>query len=267
MRLLEQVQTRAEKRASGRPARAASLRPSSSECGWRAAVNRVLALALLVPALPLMAVTVVIVRFTSPGPGIYRQTRVGLRGRTFVMRKIRTMRLDAESGSGPVWAQQRDPRVTRVGRLIRALHLDELPQLFNVLHGEMDLVGPRPERPEFTQWLGREIPGYLNRLAVRPGITGLAQINLPPDSDLDSVRRKLALDLEYIHARTTWLDLRIVACTALRLFGVRSAVARRLLALNRQPVVLTPERIRAYAIDEPRRESPQPVVCVPVGLS
>ena len=259
MPLLE-LETPAEKRANRWTPRASASRRSPTRSAWRSLVNRALALAMLIPALPMMAATILVVRLTSRGPGIYRQKRVGLRGETFVMRKIRTMRLDAESHSGPVWAVQRDPRVTRVGRLIRRLHLDELPQLFNVLLGEMDLVGPRPERPEFTQWLSREIPGYLNRLAVRPGITGLAQINLPPDTDLDSVRRKLALDLEYIHVRTLWLDARIVACTALRLFGVRSAVARRLLGLNRQPVVLAPEATLSFVADEPLRPSPQPVV-------
>lgn len=262
MRLLE-----ARERHAAKPAicRTRGGPPPASPRRWQSVVNRALALVLLVPGLPLMALTIVAVRLTSRGPGIYRQTRVGLHGRTFVMRKIRTMRIDAESHSGPVWAQLRDPRVTRAGRVIRRLHLDELPQLFNVLQGEMDLVGPRPERPEFTQWLGREIPGYLNRLAVRPGITGLAQINLPPDTDLDSVRRKLALDLEYIHTRAAWLDARIVACTTLRLIGVRSAFARRLLGLDRQPVVLTPESPQ-YAIEEPASEqSSQPIAYASVG--
>lgn len=266
MRLLEKVEASPVDAAKRGHARGASrgVPPAASLGGYRLAIHRALALVLLVPALPLMAVTMAVVRLTSRGPGIYRQTRVGAGGRTFVMRKVRTMRVDAEARSGPVWAQLSDPRVTPVGRLIRALHLDELPQLFNVLAGEMDLVGPRPERPEFTQWLGREIPGYLNRLSVRPGITGLAQINLPPDTDLDSVRRKLALDLEYIHTRTLWLDLRIVACTALRLFGVRSAAARRLLRLNRQPVVLMPET-PPFSSDPCAPDVPQPMAYASVG--
>lgn len=262
MRVLEMLETTPVTSAKRGPARGA---PPPASQGWhRLAVHRVLALVLLVPALPLMAVTIAVVRLTSRGPGIYRQTRVGIGGRNFVMRKIRTMRVDAEARSGPVWAQLSDPRVTPVGRLVRALHLDELPQLFNVLQGEMDLVGPRPERPEFTQWLGSEIPGYLNRLSVKPGITGLAQINLPPDTDLDSVRRKLALDLEYIHTRTLWLDARIVACTALRLFGVRSAAARRLLRLSRQPVVLTPEA-QTYSPDDLVAETSPGVAYASVG--
>lgn len=266
MRLLEKVEPAPVHSAKRGPMRDAprGVAPAVAQARYRLALQRALALVLLVPALPLMAVTIAIVRVTSRGPGIYRQTRVGFGGRNFVMRKIRTMRVDAEARSGPVWAQLSDPRVTPVGRLIRTLHLDELPQLFNVLRGEMDLVGPRPERPEFTQWLGSEIPGYLNRLSVRPGITGLAQINLPPDTDLDSVRRKLALDLEYIHTRTLWLDARIVACTALRLFGVRSAAARRLLRLNRQPVVLTPEE-HPYSPNDLVAETPQGMAYASVG--
>ena len=115
------------------------------------------------------------------------------------MYKIRTMRHDAESGTGPVWTQTtRDPRITAIGRVLRQFHLDELPQLLNVVKGEMSVIGPRPERPEFVHVLAESIPGYLKRLVVRPGMTGLAQLNLPPDSDLNSVRRKLALDCEYI---------------------------------------------------------------------
>jgi len=207
---------------------------------WRGLLSRGVALLLLIPGCPIMLLTALVVRLTSPGPGIYRQVRVGLGGRPFVMYKIRTMRHDAEARTGAVWAQHNDPRVTRVGRIIRGLHLDELPQLLNVLRGEMALVGPRPERPEFTQRLSREIPGYLDRLAVLPGITGLAQINLPPDTDLDSVRRKLVLDLEYVHHANLWLDLRILLCTSTRLFGMHTDIARRLLGLRRKPHAAPP---------------------------
>lgn len=246
MRLLEKtessvIQPRPRTAALGRSADRSTRAPRRHVAAWRDWLDRGLALVLLVPGLPLMALTIIAVRLTSPGPGIYRQARVGLRGKVFIMRKIRTMRCDAESATGPVWARQHDPRVTPIGRWIRALHLDELPQLFNVLRGEMALVGPRPERPEFTQWLKREIPGYENRLAALPGITGLAQINLPPDTDLDSVRRKLALDLEYIHTCRLWLDVRIVACTALRMLNIRGPAARRWLVVHRAPVLLTPE--------------------------
>lgn len=252
MRLLEKtepsiIQPRPRAAALGRSAARPTHAARQRVAAWRDWLDRGLALALLVPGLPLMALTILAVRLTSRGPGIYRQARVGLRGKVFIMRKIRTMRCDAESATGPVWARQHDPRVTSIGRVIRALHLDELPQLFNVMRGEMALVGPRPERPEFTQWLKREIPGYENRLAALPGITGLAQINLPPDTDLDSVRRKLALDLEYIHTRSLWLDARIVACTALRMLNVRGPVARRWLLVHRAPVILIPESREATA--------------------
>ena len=193
--------------------------------------HRAIALVLLVLTLPILAVSWVLVRITSPGPGIFRQRRVGLHGRVFVMYKIRTMRCDAEAATGPVWALERDPRVTLIGRFLRATHFDEIPQLYNVLRGDMLLVGPRPERPEFTTRLAREIPGYMTRLTVRPGITGLAQVNLPPDTDLDSVRRKLALDLTYIAQSNLLLDFRIVLATCLRSVGLRSRRLRRMLGV------------------------------------
>jgi hypothetical protein len=126
------------------------------------------------------------------------------------------MKIDAEVRTGPAWTQPADPRITRVGYILRKFHLDELPQLFNVLKGDMSLVGPRPERPEFVGFLERQLPAYANRLAVRPGITGLAQLNLPPDSDVDSVQRKVILDIEYIQSASLWLDVRLIVCTALR---------------------------------------------------
>jgi lipopolysaccharide/colanic/teichoic acid biosynthesis glycosyltransferase len=194
-----------------------------------------LACALLIVGLPTMLVTILIVRLTSRGPGIHRQVRVGLKGRTFTMYKLRTMRQDAEAGTGAIWAQRDDPRITRVGRVMRSMHLDELPQLFNVLKGEMALVGPRPERPEFTQILALKIPGYMHRHLVRPGITGLAQVNLPPDTDLNSVRRKLVLDLEYIQKGSLGLDVRLLVATLLRLFGIRHGIGVWVLRLRRTP--------------------------------
>ena len=132
------------------------------------------------------------------------------------------MTFNAEAHTGPAWAQAADPRVTRIGHLLRKFHLDELPQLFNVLKGEMSLVGPRPERPEFVEVLSKQLPAYENRLAVRPGITGLAQLNLPPDSDINSVNRKVILDIEYIQTAGLWLDLRLIVCTALRFTKIPS---------------------------------------------
>jgi lipopolysaccharide/colanic/teichoic acid biosynthesis glycosyltransferase len=183
---------------------------------WKAIVDFCLALLLLLPGLPLMAIAAVLVRLTSRGAAIYSQCRVGQNGELFYVYKIRSMMHNAETRTGPAWTQAADPRVTPVGHFLRKFHLDELPQLFNVLKGEMSLVGPRPERPEFVEVLHRHVPAYANRLAVRPGITGLAQLNLPPDCDLDSVRRKVILDLEYIRTANLWLDLRLIVCTALR---------------------------------------------------
>ena len=200
---------------------------------WKGPFDLVAAAALLVLGLPLVALLVALVRLSSKGPGIYRQARVGKDGRRFMMYKIRTMRHDAEAGTGPVWTQTQDPRVTAIGKVLRKLHLDELPQLFNVVRGEMSLVGPRPERPEFVRVLAEAVPGYRNRLAVRPGITGLAQINLPPDTDLISVQRKLLLDCEYVERGGLWLDTRLMICTFLRLFKVPEGWLQCLLALRR----------------------------------
>lgn len=200
---------------------------------WQSARRRLVGGLLLVPLLPVIGLLVVLVRLTSRGPGIFRQTRVGRNGRLFVMYKLRTMSLDAESDTGPVWAQHRDPRVTPLGRVLRRLHLDEFPQLINVVKGDMALIGPRPERPEFVDFLSQELPGYLDRLSVLPGITGLAQINLPPDTDLECVRRKLVLDLEYVARGNLLLDARIFLATFLRLFHIRTALLLRLLGLRR----------------------------------
>ena len=233
---------------------------------WKGAVDRVLAAVLLILGLPLIALLVAIVWLTSRGPGIYRQRRVGKDRRKFMIYKIRTMRHDAEAHTGPVWTQARDPRVTLIGRVFRKLHLDELPQLINVLRGEMSLVGPRPERPEFVRVLGDAIPEYSHRLAVRPGVTGLAQLNLPPDSDLDGVRRKLALDLEYIAHASLWLDVRLLLCTFLRMFKIPERYVIRFLGLRHHvtlpvehasaggapAVAPTPAEIREQAAAEAR---------------
>ncbi len=184
---------------------------------WKSVVDRGLAVALLVPGLPIIALLMLLVRLTSRGPGIYRQTRVGKDGRVFTLYKIRTMTSNAESGTGAVWSKRDDPRVTWLGRWLRRTHLDEFPQLLNVLKGDMSLVGPRPERPEFVSILSDEIPRYGSRLSVPPGITGLAQLNLPPDSDTNDVRRKLLLDLEYIQRAGWFFDVRIIVCTAGRI--------------------------------------------------
>jgi lipopolysaccharide/colanic/teichoic acid biosynthesis glycosyltransferase len=201
---------------------------------WKHVFDPVAAALLLVVGLPTIALLIAIVRLTSPGPGLFRQRRVGRDGVEFMLLKIRTMRDAAEDHTGPTWAKVRDSRVTKVGRILRLLHLDELPQLINVLKGQMSLIGPRPERPEFVHVLAESIPGYLNRLAVLPGITGLAQLNLPPDSDLHSVRRKLILDLEYVESANLWMDVRLFICTFARMFKLPCSFLLRIARLHRE---------------------------------
>jgi lipopolysaccharide/colanic/teichoic acid biosynthesis glycosyltransferase len=183
-------------------------------------------LVLLIPALPVIAVAWVVVKATSRGPGFFFQRRVGLNGREFWICKLRTMTVDCERHTGAVWAQPNDPRVTLVGRLLRATHLDELPQLYNVLRGEMSLVGPRPERPEIIKRLAPEIRNYADRLRVRPGVTGLAQISAKADLTIEDVKLKQRYDLAYIGSMSLWLDLRIIACTALKVCGLNRAGLR-----------------------------------------
>jgi lipopolysaccharide/colanic/teichoic acid biosynthesis glycosyltransferase len=149
----------------------------------------------------------------------------------FTILKIRTMIHNCESLTGPRWSMPGDPRITPVGWLLRKTHLDELPQLLNVLRGEMSLIGPRPERPEFVPELERAFPAYRQRLNVRPGVTGLAQVQLPPDTDLESVRRKLAHDLYYIRRLSPLLDLRLLLCTAFYALGVPFRVLSRMLGV------------------------------------
>ncbi len=210
----------------------ASIRPRRS---WYLSVKRsadfVLALLLSVVALPVVMIATLAVRLTSRGPAFYTQVRVGCGGRTFTIYKLRSMIHNCESLTGPRWSMPGDPRITPVGWFLRKSHLDELPQLLNVLRGEMSLIGPRPERPEFVPELEREVPGYRQRLLVRPGVTGLAQVQLPPDTDVDSVRRKLAHDLFYIEKVGFWLDLRLLVCTACYAVGVPFAVLSRVLGI------------------------------------
>jgi lipopolysaccharide/colanic/teichoic acid biosynthesis glycosyltransferase len=178
-----------------------------------------LAFVMLVITLPVILLAVVLVKLNSIGPAIYTQKRVGLRGQLFTIYKIRTMYVDSERGSGPRWSAPGDTRVTSVGRFLRWSHVDELPQLLNILIGEMSLVGPRPERPEFVDQLERALPDYRRRLLVRPGLTGLAQVQQPPDTDLFSVRRKLNYDLYYVDRLNPWLDFRLIIGTAMKCMG------------------------------------------------
>lgn len=210
----------------------------------------------LVLLAPLMALVAVLVRLTSRGPAIYRQTRVGLNlrdyddrragysgppaelgerrshsdrrsrftyGRHFTLYKFRTMRIDAEA-AGAQFTQQNDPRITPLGRFLRKTRIDELPQLWNVLRGEMSLVGPRPERPVFIKTLSDEIPDYLHRLGLKPGITGVAQVINGYDNDLESFRRKVAFDVLYLQNCCLGNDLRILLRTVSTVMTGRGAL-------------------------------------------
>lgn len=205
----------------------------------RRLLNVLVALVGIVVALPLMLIIAVVARLDSPGPVIYRQPRVGLDrrrrlmlglgrgrrrvdhgGRIFTILKFRTMRVDPEPRQ--VWAARDDSRVTRLGRLLRITRLDELPQLLNVVKGDMNIVGPRPEQPEIFAELRSSLPAYRTRQRVLPGITGLAQVKASGDQSLDDVRRKVGLDLEYIERRSALEDLTIMVRTfPVMIFGVR----------------------------------------------
>ncbi len=195
-------------------------------------INNFVAVVALAILSPLILIIAILIRIDSPGSVFYRQVRVGLDrrnladeaasigrrlsdigGQPFEILKFRTMRLDAEIASGPIWAADDDPRVTRVGRLLRRTRLDEIPQFWNVLRGEMAIVGPRPERPNFVRQLRNEIAGYPLRQQVPPGITGWAQVNRPADQTMDDVRVKVDFDLEYLKRRSVWFDLWIMLKT------------------------------------------------------
>jgi len=167
----------------------------------------------LVLGAPLMVLTALAVRLESPGPVIYRQERVGRHGKLFTVLKFRSMRADAEAQTGPVWAVKGDPRITRLGKLLRKTRLDEMPQLWNVLIGDMSLVGPRPEREHFVNELKRENPFYEQRFVVRPGLTGWAQINAEYADTKEEIFEKLKLDLYYVKNMSVLLDLSIMAST------------------------------------------------------
>lgn len=190
---------------------------------YQNAANLALAFACLILALPLMLLTAIAVRISSAGPVLYRQTRIGQDGVPFTLYKFRSMTVDAEAKTGAVWAARDDPRVTRVGRIIRMIRFDELPQLFNVLRGEMSIVGPRPERPEFVESLVEQIPYYRHRHAVKPGITGWAQINYKYGDTLEDTIRKLEYDLYYIKNMSFSLDLYIMFHTLKTMLVSRGA--------------------------------------------
>jgi lipopolysaccharide/colanic/teichoic acid biosynthesis glycosyltransferase len=217
----------------------------------RPALDYAATVVMLVLATPLMILVALVVKLTSPGPILFAQVRVGENrrnvsgnrsddngsgrspgcrrrsnnyGQLFTIYKFRTMYVDAESASGPTWSKKGDPRITPVGRVLRATHLDELPQLFNVLRGEMSLIGPRPERPYFVQKLKDEVNGYLLRLQVRPGITGLAQVSHKADETLADVVRKVAFDRLYVARQSVSVDIKILLATIkVAIFGAPSS--------------------------------------------
>ncbi|TWT55872.1 sugar transferase [Allorhodopirellula solitaria] len=207
--------------------------PSLEYFSKRYIADRIVGAVLLVLFSPVILALYLIVRATSHGPGFYKQVRVGLNEKPFEIVKLRSMVLDAEKPGQPQWSVKGDSRVNWVGRVLRKLHLDELPQLLNVTRGDMSLVGPRPERPQICEGLAAKIPGYYGRNAVKPGVTGLAQINLPPDESLADVRRKQILDLHYIENASLWLDVRMVVATALRMVGIKGGVVMDLMRLDR----------------------------------
>jgi sugar transferase (PEP-CTERM system associated) len=165
---------------------------------------------LLLMVLPVIPLVILAIKLDSPGPVLYRQQRVGLGGKAFYCYKFRTMRQDAEVDRGATWAADDDPRITRIGKFLRTVRLDEIPQLWCVLKGDMSFVGPRPERPEFIDWLAREIPFYTVRLAVRPGITGWAQVRYKYGNTLEDAKEKLQYDLYYVKNMSLGLDLMIM---------------------------------------------------------
>jgi sugar transferase (PEP-CTERM system associated) len=203
----------------------ATLRPShllfSHELGpnpFNVQLQRLYSLAIAVVGtlltLPIMLVVAALVKITSPGPALFRQRRVGLNGKIFEVYKFRSMRADAEKATGAVWAVKNDPRITPIGKYLRKLRLDELPQFFNVLRGDMAICGPRPERPEFVKNLSEQIPFYAQRHSVLPGITGWAQINHKYGDTMQDTVIKLEYDLYYLKNLSPWLDAYIMFATA-----------------------------------------------------
>jgi exopolysaccharide biosynthesis polyprenyl glycosylphosphotransferase len=181
---------------------------------WERKLKRLLdivvSIIILLISLPVTLITAIAIKLDSEGPVFFTQERMGMNGKVFKMIKFRSMRKDAEKLTGPVWSQKNDPRVTRVGRIIRKLRIDEIPQFINVLKGDMSVVGPRPERPYFVEKLSQEIPYYKRRLKVRPGITGWAQVKHKYDESIEDVKIKLRYDLFYIENMSIRMDLKIL---------------------------------------------------------
>lgn len=217
-------------------------------------MDGIAAIVILLLSAPFILISALIVRLTSHGPAFYTQMRLGRGGKPFVIFKLRTMYHDCERYSGIRWSSKGDTRVTPFGYFLRKSHIDELPQLWNVLRGEMSLIGPRPERPELVVSLEKALPRYRDRLLVKPGLTGLAQIQLLPDTDLESVRRKLVLDRVYVRYRSLWLDLRIYLATIVYLGGVPFETVRRWFALPCELKEENRSMVMAHELQEVREE-------------
>jgi exopolysaccharide biosynthesis polyprenyl glycosylphosphotransferase len=187
------------------------------------AIDLTASLLLALLASPIMLLAALAVRLDSPGPVFYRQERTGRGGTLFTIAKFRTMRVDAEREGQPLWARIADARVTRVGRLLRLTRMDELPQLWSVVRGDMSFVGPRPERPFFVEQIARQVPFYRLREAIKPGITGWAQIRYPYGASVEDARAKLEYDLYYLKNRSVFLDLAIIFHTVRHVLGARGA--------------------------------------------
>jgi lipopolysaccharide/colanic/teichoic acid biosynthesis glycosyltransferase len=222
---------------NGRPVHLVPHEQPIGSLRFKYALDFCIAVLLLIAAAPLLLVCVILIKLTSRGPAFYSQIRLGRRGRPYWIYKLRTMYHLCETKSGPQWSQNGDPRVTPVGRFLRRTHLDELPQLWNILRGEMSLVGPRPERPEFIPALAKAVPLYAMRMAVRPGVTGLAQVQLYADTNVESVRLKVAYDLYYIENANLWLDARLVVATLFKVFHASFELIRKCFGLPGQAVV------------------------------
>ena len=188
-------------------------REGAVERSLRRLMDVALGLFLLLATLPLLILAALAIKLDSPGPVFYCQERVGQGGRVFRLFKFRSMRVDAEAAGAPVWASKADPRVTRVGRILRLTRVDEIPQVLNVLRGDMAFVGPRPERPGFVAELAKAIPHYTDRAVVKPGITGWAQVNYPYGASVEDAWMKLTYDLYYVRHRSIFLDLMILIAT------------------------------------------------------
>jgi len=233
---------------------------------WYAAMKLVFdfvcAFLLFIAISPILILAMILVKLTSRGPALYLQLRMGKNGKPFPIYKLRTMYYQCEKKSGVQWSAPGDSRITPLGRWLRRTHIDELPQLWNVLRGDMSLVGPRPERPEFVPQLEQAIAHYGLRMQARPGVTGLAQVQLPADTDLQSVRTKLAFDLWYLQHVSVWLDLRIMFATCFKMVSTPYALIRRFFAFPQEKDIVAAyqdlgrvEACRVVMVEEGRASS------------